>query len=136
MARKLRLKGQPLVVEVPVTVNNVTAIVAFKGISTKDFGNAINDLLDKGNEAYYEYLKTLVLYVKNAVLEVEDGNEIVETITIEDSRTVVANEFWTTPAECLDAILSEYFEWASGIQALLKAAGDAIAKVPELEAKN
>jgi len=66
-------------------------------------------------EAIDSFIKELVLYVKNAVLEVIDDEtfEQSDSITIADTRSVESNEFWQNSSECLQIIVESYMNSGS-----------------------
>ena len=136
MAKRIFVKLQTPIIELPVTAIDAsweeqTIIVGFKRYSLTELQVKI-DAYNAATQATTEtdsYLVKEISYIKNGILEayeVDKAGEIipdspVETVIVEDTRTVVPNEFFQDSASCLAVLLEKYVASAPWKNSLYKA---------------
>ena len=78
---------------------------------TREAMNAeIEELTDEQTKELINFYKSQVTHIKNAVLELEDGDKVID-IVVPDSRTAKPVEgIWSTPEECLAVLLDTYLD--------------------------
>jgi hypothetical protein len=75
-----------------------------------DLRNRIDEILNKKNKAIDEFIKNEILYIREAhlsAIDEETGKE--SPFIVKDTRTEKANDFWENSEECLEVLLSHYF---------------------------
>lgn len=120
MAKKLFVKLQSPSVEIKVTsaesADNQTSsiIVAFKRYPVDKIQAKLDTFTEAAKlseEAAVEFIKSEILYIKDASVDIYDDStfEFIETIKVEDTRTAQpVADFWEDSDSCLTVLTDNY----------------------------
>lgn len=144
MAKKLFVKLQTPSIELKVKATDASGsvseiLVGFKRYDLSQleakFKEQVPDAATDTN-ADFNFISKEVIYIKNAVLEIYDDNgNYLEDLVVEDTRTVEPNEFFQTPKEALDVLLTHYMGSNPWKNSLFEAYRDALVNVSYKEAE-
>lgn len=96
----------------------------YDGITNKDIPD---DVKSKELEAF---VKSHILYIKNAKVEIYNNDELVQTVNITDTRNPPElKDFWASGEECLSVLIDNYFDSAPWKSPLYKAHSKALLNV-------
>lgn len=117
MAKQLFVKLQTPSVEIrveskPDASGEISAItVGFKRYPIDKIESILEEFKSAGSDENkaIDFIKSQIIYIKNASLDVYEDDKFVETLVIDDTRDAKPfDSFWETGAEAL-AVLSSYY---------------------------
>lgn len=144
MAKKLFVKLQTPSIELKVKATDASGttsevLVGFKRYDLSQLEAKFKEQTPESatdTNADFNFISKEVIYIKNAVLEIYDEKgDYLEDLVVTDTRTVEPNEFFQSPKDALDVLLTHYMGSNPWKNSLFEAYRDALVNVTYKEAE-